>query len=66
MIDEKNPDCELAVDGGIRPENLEPLVACNPDVFVFSSALYLDKEGITAGVKKCRKAIDEAVVKFGL
>ena len=66
MIDEKNPDCELAVDGGIRPENLEPLVACNPDVFVSSSALYLDKEGITAGVKKCRKAIDEAVVKFGL
>lgn len=66
LIDEKNPSCELAVDGGLRPENLEGVIECNPDVVIFSSALYLDKDGIAAGVKKCRKAIDEAVVKFGL
>lgn len=66
MINECNPECELAIDGGIRPDNLEPLIECNPDVLVFSSALYLDPDGITAGVKKCRKAIDDAVEKFGL
>lgn len=66
MIRERNPECELAVDGGIRPENLEPLIECDPDVLVFSSALYLDPDGITAGVQKCRKAIDAAVEKFGL
>ncbi len=66
MIDECNPTCELAIDGGIRPENLAPIVECNPDVLIFSSALYLDPEGITAGVKKCRKAIDEAVIKYNI
>ena len=66
MIDEKNPSCELAIDGGIRPNNLEPLIECNPDVVIFSSALYNDPEGITAGYKKCRKAIDDAAKKFNL
>lgn len=66
MIDEKNPKCELAVDGGLRPENLEQVIECNPDVMIFSSALYLDSDGITAGVKKCREAIDKAVEKYGL
>ena len=66
MIDEKNPKCELAVDGGLRPENLEQVIECNPDVVIFSSALYLDPEGITAGVKKCREAIDKAAEKYGL
>lgn len=66
MIDEKNPKCELAVDGGIRPNNLDPIIECNPDVVIFSSALYNDPEGITAGYTKCRKAIDDAVVKYNL
>ena len=60
MIDEQNPSCELAVDGGIRPNNLAPIVACDPDVLVFSTALYRDPDGIAAAVRKCRKAIDEA------
>lgn len=66
MIDEKNPACELAVDGGIRAHNLEPVVACNPDVMVFSSALYHEPDGIAGGVKKCRAAIDAAAEKFNL
>ncbi len=67
MIDEKNPNCELAVDGGIRPRNLEAVVECNPDVLIFSSALYHESpNGIAAGVKECREAIDAAVRKFGL
>ena len=66
MIDECNPACELAVDGGIRPHNLDPIVACNPDVLIFSTALYEDPEGISAGVRKCRIAIDDAVKRYGL
>lgn len=66
MIDEKNPKCELAIDGGLRADNMEPLIECNPDVVILSSAIFKDKDGITAGVKKCRKAIDEAATKFGL
>lgn len=66
LIDEKNPKCELAIDGGLRHDNMEPLIECNPDVIVLSSAIFKDPDGITAGVQKCRKAIDEAAEKFGL
>ena len=66
MIDEKNPKCELAIDGGLRSDNMEPLIECNPDVVILSLAIFKDKDGITAGVKNCRKAIDEAATKFGL
>lgn len=66
MIDEKNPKCELAIDGGIRSNNLEPLIECNPDVLIFSSAIFGHPDGITAGVKDCRMAIDKAVEKFQL
>ncbi len=66
MIDGCNPACELAVDGGIRVNNLTPIVECNPDVLVFSTALYQDPDGIAAAVKKVRTAIDEAACQFNL
>ena len=66
LIDEKNPKCELALDGGLRADNMEPLIACNPDVIIMSSAIFKDPEGITAAVKKCRKVIDDAAEKFNL
>ena len=60
LVDEKNPKCEIAIDGGIRSDNLAPLIACRPDVVVLSSAIFKDSEGITAGLKRCAKAIEEA------
>lgn len=60
LIDEKNPDCELAVDGGLRHDNMDKLIECDPDVIVLSSAVFRDPEGITAGVERCRAAIDRA------
>jgi ribulose-phosphate 3-epimerase len=66
MIDEKNPKCELAIDGGLRYNNMEPLLECNPDVVILSSALFKDPDGIEAAMKKCRKALDDASIKFNL
>lgn len=66
LIDEKNPGCELAIDGGLRADNMEKLIECNPDVVVLSSAIFKDPEGYTAGVKRCREAIDAAAKKFDL
>jgi ribulose-phosphate 3-epimerase len=63
LVDEKNPKCEIAIDGGIRADNLEPLIACDPDVVVLSSAIFKDPEGITAGVQRCKKAIAAAQMK---
>ena len=60
LVDEKNPKCEIAIDGGIRSDNFAPLIACRPDVVVLSSAIFKDSEGITAGLKRCAKAIEEA------
>ncbi len=45
---------------------MEPLIECNPDVIVMSSALFKDPDGITAAVKKCRKVIDDAAKKYNL
>ncbi len=66
LIDEKNPKCELAVDGGIRANNLDKVIECNPDVVVLSSAIFKDPDGIKAGVTKCRQAIDIAVEKYNI
>ncbi|MEA4812899.1 MAG: hypothetical protein VB108_10060 [Anaerolineaceae bacterium] len=66
MIDEKNPDCELAIDGGLRANNMDPLIACNPDVVILSSAIFKDPDGIEAGVRRCREAIDNSALKYGL
>ena len=63
LVDEKNPNCEIAIDGGIREDNLEPLIACDPDVVVLSSAIFKNPEGITAGVQRCEKAIATAQMK---
>lgn len=66
MIDDKNPKCELAIDGGLRSDNMEPLLECNPDVVILSSAIFKDPDGIESAVKKCRKSLDEAAQKFNL
>ncbi|MFI3284654.1 MAG: pentose-5-phosphate 3-epimerase, partial [Erysipelotrichaceae bacterium] len=66
LIDTKNPKCELAIDGGLRADNLEPLIECNPDVVILSSAIFKDPDGIECAVKKCRSAIDSAAEKFNL
>jgi pentose-5-phosphate-3-epimerase len=66
MIDEKNPKCELAMDGGLRADNMELLLKENPDVVILSSALFKDPEGLEVGYAKCRKALDDASVKYNL
>ncbi|MPN02826.1 hypothetical protein SDC9_150044 [bioreactor metagenome] len=45
---------------------MEKLIECNPDVVVLSSAIFKDPDGIEAGFKKCRTAIDDAAKKFNL
>lgn len=66
LIDKKNPRCELAIDGGLRHDNMDLLVKHNPDVVILSSAIFRDPDGITAGVQKCRKALDDLSIKYNL
>ncbi|KMY51013.1 ribulose-phosphate 3-epimerase [Peribacillus loiseleuriae] len=64
LINEKNPSCELAVDGGLRADNLSEMIAAEPDVVILSSGIFKYPEGITAGVKACREAIDSASIQY--
>lgn len=45
---------------------MDPVVECNPDVVILSSAIFKEPDGIEAGVRKCRKSLDEAALKYGL
>jgi len=65
LIDQKNPRCELAIDGGIRADNLGPLMACCPDVVVVSSAIFKFPGGITAGTRAVRETIDRSSAELG-
>jgi len=60
LIDERNPKCELCVDGGIKPDNVAELISAGADVVVNSRRIFQHDEGITAGVKEMRSAIDAA------
>src|SRR5699024_23408 len=66
LIDEKNPNCELAVDGGLRVDNMSKMIEADPDVIILSSGIFKYPDGITAGVKACREAINAASIEhFG-
>jgi len=64
LIDEKKPEVELACDGGILPENLEPLVLAGADVLEFSRPVFEKPENIVENVKKIRAALDVASAKM--
>ena len=41
LINERNPECELCVDGGVRLDNLDELVREDIDAIVASSAIFM-------------------------
>ena len=64
LIAKRNPNCELVVDGGVRHENVEKLVQEGVDGFVVSSAIFIHKDGITAGVKTFRNILEHFETKY--
>lgn len=43
------------IDGGLRLDNMQPLIKLNPDVIVLSSAIFKDPKGIYQAVKDLRQ-----------
>jgi len=66
LIAEKNPNCELCVDGGVRADNVELLVKEGVDAIVTSSQIFKHPQGITAGVKEFRAALAAAAEKYNV
>lgn len=57
MIEQHNAHCDLEVDGGIHVETAPLVVNAGANVLVAGSAVYGDKDGVAAGIKRLRQAI---------
>ena len=60
MIDEINPACELELDGGIDSETAPLGVAAGANVLVAGTAVFGDRQGVTAAMNKLRGCLEAA------
>ena len=60
LINEKNPSCELCVDGGLRLDNMSELMKEDIDAVVFSSAIFKNPKGVKVAVQELRAEIQKA------
>ena len=56
MIDAKNPECELEVDGGIDHETAPLVVEAGARVLVAGSAIYGAAEGVSGAMNRLPRA----------
>ena len=57
MIDARNPNCRLEVDGGVKPTNLGRLIEAGADTFVVGSAIFSPGLPVSEAVKTLRAAM---------
>jgi ribulose-phosphate 3-epimerase len=60
MIDAINPSCELELDGGINLETAAMGVAAGANVLVAGTAVFGDRQGVTAAMNKLRGCLELA------
>jgi ribulose-phosphate 3-epimerase len=60
MIDTINPTCDLELDGGIDPETASFGVAAGANVLVAGTAVFGDRQGVTAAMNKLRSCLEPA------
>jgi len=60
MIDEINPACDLQLDGGIDPETGPFGVAAGANVLVAGTAVFGDRQGVTAAMNRLRGCLQPA------
>jgi ribulose-phosphate 3-epimerase len=60
MIDEINPACDLELDGGIDAETAPLGVAAGANVLVAGTAVFGDRQGVTAAMNKLRGCLEPA------
>jgi len=59
MIDENKPGCDLEVDGGIDATTVPLVVDAGANVLVAGSAIFSEKEGVAAAMKRLRTAANQ-------
>ena len=60
MIDAINPTCDLELDGGIDSETAPLGVEAGANVLVAGTAVFDDKQGVTAAMNKLRSCLERA------
>lgn len=60
MIDERNPDCELELDGGIDAATAELGVAAGANVLVAGTSIFSDPEGVETAMQRLRAITQKA------
>ena len=60
MIDAMNPACELELDGGINLETAALGVAAGANVLVAGTAVFGDRQGVTAAMNNLRSCLKPA------
>ncbi len=58
MIEQHGARCDLEVDGGIHAETAPLAVKAGANVLVAGSAVYGDREGVAAGIRRLRQAVE--------
>lgn len=58
MIDERKPDCELELDGGIDATTAPLGVAAGANVLVAGSSIFGAKEGVDGAMKRLRDSVN--------
>lgn len=53
-----NPDCDLAVDGGIDPATARLAVVAGANVLVAGTSVFGIREGVAAGTRSLRASLD--------
>ena len=64
MIDARNPNCELEVDGGIDATTAPRVVSAGARVLVAGSAVFGAKDGVAAGSKRILDAATHALTEL--
>ncbi len=61
MIDENKPGCDLEVDGGIDVATAPLVVDAGANILVAGSAIFSEKEGVAAAMKRLRTAANQVM-----
>jgi ribulose-phosphate 3-epimerase len=57
ILDRRNPNCEIEVDGGIAPQNAARVVEAGAGVLVAGTSVFGHPEGPEAGVRSLMQAV---------
>lgn len=58
MIDRRNPECRLQVDGGINPDTIRSVVDAGADMIVAGSAVFAGKKTPAENLAEMRSRLD--------